>query len=64
MPTAYTIEELHTLWDEANEKESKPRKRAEQHEHDLQVASLKWLRLAYPKCCAMPYRTAGSETPL
>ena len=56
MPTAYTIEELHTLWDETNEKESKPRKRAEQHEHDLQVACLKWLHIAYPKvlCYAIP----------
>ena len=56
MPKTYTIDELHALWDEANEKESKPRKRAEQHEHDLQVACLKWLRLAYPKvlCYAIP----------
>ncbi len=56
MPTAYTIEELHTLWDEANEKESKPRKRAEQHEHDLQVTCLKWLHIAYPRvlCYAIP----------
>ncbi len=56
MNKTYTIDELHALWEKANEKESKPRKRAEQHEHDLQVACLKWLRLAYPKvlCYAIP----------
>lgn len=52
----YTIDELHALWEKVNEKESKPRKRSAQPEHNLQVACLKWLRIAYPKvlCYAIP----------
>ncbi len=47
-----TIDEFHTLLDEANENESKPK----QQEHRLQVACLEWLRMAYPNvlCYAIP----------
>ncbi len=57
MPTAYTIDELHALWDKANESDrSKPRKHSVQSEHRLQVACLKWLHLQYPNvlCYAIP----------
>lgn len=54
MPTTYSIEELHALWNKTNE--NKPSKHSVQHEHRLQVACLKWLRLAHPDvlCYAIP----------
>ncbi len=56
MSNNVTIEELCAMWDKTN------RGKADNSEHDLQVACVRWFRYAYPKalCYAIPnggYRT-------
>lgn len=50
MKECMTVEELRALWNKKNKGKAAPT------EHDLQVACMRWMRLAHPKilCYAIP----------